>query len=121
MIARVVHEAIRAYQAVFGEAAAAPWDEAEAWQRQITIAGVRFRLANPKAPAAALHDLWVGELRGLGWTYGAVKDAHAKTHPSLVAFNELPPREQRKDELFGAIVAALGAFDQGVAAARKPT
>lgn len=119
-IARVVHEAIRAYQVAHGETPTEGWDEAEPWQRQVTIAGVRFRAAHPTATAQELHEAWASELRSLGWTLGPYKDARAKTHPSLVPFSELPVRERRKDDLFAAIVGALIEPAQGDRATRKP-
>ena len=107
VIARVVHEAIRAFQQGLGEPAAEPWDKAEAWQRESTLAGVRFRIENPDAPPSAQHDQWAEEKRAAGWIYGTVKDAGGKTHPSLVPFDALPESERRKDALFAAIVRAL--------------
>jgi hypothetical protein len=106
-IARVVHEAIRAYQMALGEAAAAPWDGAEGWQRSSTIEGVKFRIANPDAPFSAQHDQWMAEKRAAGWSYGPVKDGKKKTHPSLVPYTELPETERRKDALFQAVIDAL--------------
>lgn len=106
-VARVVHEAVRAYQTALGEQAAMPWEDAETWQREATLAAVRFCLAHPEAPASAMHDAWVREKIASGWRYGAVKDAAAKIHPSLVAFDRLPETEQRKDTLIQGIVTAL--------------
>lgn len=111
LIARVVHEAIRAYQTALGEDAAASWEDAELWLKHLTLSGVEFRANNPAAPIAALHDRWALELRQNGWNYGAVKDTHLKTHPSLVPFEQLSQSERRKDVLFGSIVDALTRLD----------
>lgn len=107
VIARVVHEAIRAFQLSLGEPAAATWDRAEPWERESTIEGVKFRLDHPEAPASAQHDQWMAEKQAAGWRYGAVKDADRKTHPSLVPYTELPESERRKDALFQAVIDAL--------------
>jgi hypothetical protein len=42
-----------------------------------------------------------------GWHYGEVKDAEAKTHPCMVAYEELPFEQRVKDHVFRAIVSAL--------------
>ena len=106
-IARVCHEANRAWCAVNGDDSQKPWDQAEQWQRESAIAGVRFALANPDAPDSAQHDAWMNDKLRDGWIYGPVKDAAAQTHPCLVPFDQLPAEQQAKDRLFRAIVAAL--------------
>lgn len=52
-------------------------------------------------------------MRADGWTYGEVKDAERKTHPTLVPFGDLPAGQQQKDRLFVAIVAALAPREDG--------
>lgn len=93
-IARVCHEANRAYCAQIGDASQKPWDEAESWQRESAVSGVRYALANPTAPASAQHDVWRQFKEESGWVYGETKDSAAK-------------RQRRKDALFKAVVAAL--------------
>jgi len=106
-IARVCHEANRAWCEANNDYSQKPWDEAEEWQRNSALAGVRFARANPDARDSAQHDAWSRDKIRDGWTYGAVKDASAKTHPCLVPFGELPHFQQAKDRLFKAIVGAL--------------
>ncbi|TVM31214.1 RyR domain-containing protein [Oceanidesulfovibrio marinus] len=106
-IARVCHEANRAWCAINGDTSQQPWEEAEGWQRDSAIKGVEFTLANPDAPDSAQHDAWMADKLAQGWTYGPVKDAGAKTHPCLVPFEELPPMQQAKNKLFKAVVLAL--------------
>ncbi len=108
-IARVCHEANRAWCEANGDHSQRPWDEAEQWQRDSAITGVRFALDNPDAPASAQHDAWSRDKIADGWTYGLVKDAAAKTHPCLVPFEQLPEQQQAKDRLFKAVVASLAA------------
>ena len=105
-IARVCHEANRAWQIVTGDPAVSPlWDEAPEWQRASAVEGVRHALNG--ATAEQLHQAWCDYKTADGWTYGSTKDETAKTHPCLVPYNELPPEQLRKDDLFAAIVAAL--------------
>jgi hypothetical protein len=106
-IARVVHEALRAYRRELGEAPLPAWDDAPEWQRTATLAAVDFRLANPGAGLAAQHDAWVAQTRAAGWTHGPVHDAEARTHPDLLPYDRLPARARCKDALVAAVVRAL--------------
>lgn len=106
-IARICHEANRAWCQVNGDASQTPWEAADAWQRDAALAGVRFALDNPQAADSAQHEQWMRHKTEEGWVYGPLKDPRRKTHPCLVAFEALPDREQAKDRLFRAIVRAL--------------
>lgn len=50
------------------------------------------------------HNSWWRAYEKMGWTYGAVRDPEAKTHPDMVPFAELEQREQDKDAVFLALV-----------------
>jgi len=105
-IARVCHEANRALQIEAGDPAVSPsWDEAPEWQRASAVEGVAEARAG--ATPEQLHDSWCDSKVRDGWSFGAVKDAEAKTHPCLVPYDELPEDQRRKDAVFGAIVGAL--------------
>ena len=106
-IARVCHEANRAWCYVNGDVSQAEWAEAPAWQRESAIRGVELALANPDAPDSVLHDGWSADKVRDGWQYGPVKDTQAKTHPCLVPFDQLPAHQQAKDRLIRVIVRAL--------------
>jgi hypothetical protein len=109
-VARVCHEANRALCVATGDFSQYPWDEAPEWQRTSTFHSIRFHLDEPDAPASASHDAWMREKLEAGWRHGEVKDPDAKTHPSLVPFEQLPPAEQAKDHLFKAVVRSLAPF-----------
>jgi len=104
IIARAVHETIRAYQQASGEAEAPPWDDSD-WMQASTRESVEFALTNPTP--GAQHEAWCVAKRRQGWHHGPTKDPELKTHPSLVPFGELPVAEQLKDTLLIAIVQAL--------------
>ena len=106
-IAKVCHEANRAYCQTIGDDSQPEWLVAPAWQRESAIKGVEFCMANPEAPPSANHDSWLAEKAAAGWKYGPVKDAEKKEHPCFVPYEELPDEQKRKDALFKAIVAAL--------------
>ena len=107
MIARVAHEANRAWCYENGDDSQPRWNDAPAWQCESVREGVRFVLANPDASAEASHDAWMRWKLGNGWVYDGVKRPEAKTHPNLRSFAELPEFQRRKDTLFLAIVRAL--------------
>ena len=106
-IAKACHQANKAWCESDGDSSQNNWEDAESWQRDSAISGVKFRLENPDAPASAMHDNWSKEKVADGWVYGEVKDVEKKTHPCLVPFEELPLFQQKKDKLFSAIVDAL--------------
>ena len=104
VVARAVHEAIRAYQAAAGEEEAPPW-EASGWMQESTLEAVEFALDNPTP--GAQHAAWCESKRRDGWRYGPAKDESQKTHPSLVPFENLSESERRKDALLIAVVQAV--------------
>lgn len=104
VIARTVHEAIRADQAALGEREAPPWSEA-GWMQESSREAVEFALGHPTA--GAQHEAWMAAKRRDGWFYGPEKSETKKTHPSMVPFRDLPEPERRKDEVLIAIVKAL--------------
>lgn len=106
-IARVCHEANRAWCEANGDTSQVSWDEAEDWQRQSALTGVQAVLDGTGDPHS-LHEKWCEDKIADGWTFGQVKDAEAKTHPCLVDYDELPPEQRAKDELFLAVVSSLG-------------
>lgn len=106
-IARVCHEANRAYCVTIGDGTQVPWDEAPSWQRESAVKGVEFCLENPDAPPSANHESWLAVKEAGGWRHGPVKDVERKEHPCFVPYGDLPPEQQAKDALFKAIVAAL--------------
>lgn len=106
-IARVCHEANRAWCESMGDYSQKPWFDAPQWQRDSAMNGVLFRAANPDAGPEASHENWMREKLEQGWVYGPVKLPEAKQHPCLVPFDQLPPEQQAKDRLFLGICRAL--------------
>lgn len=105
-IARVVHEANRALQAVHGDPCPSPpWDAEQDFVRQGTMNGVILAAAGDGP--RELHEAWYARYREDGWTYGEQKDWAEKTHPCLVPYDELPPEQQDKNEMFNCIVKVL--------------
>jgi hypothetical protein len=114
-VARICHEANRAYCVILGDSTQPPWEWAPQWQRDSACAGVRFRFEHPFDPASASHEQWLAHKQAEGWIYGSKKDPEAKTHPCMVPFDELPEEQRVKDELFAAIcrTVQLGLLQPG--------
>jgi hypothetical protein len=106
-IARIVHGAIQGLQYVLGEPnPAPPWDTVTPEMHESVILGVR-RIKDGASPRDN-HEGWLRFKQDHGWAYGPVKDEVIKTHPCMLAWEELPLRQQHKDELFALIVRFLG-------------
>ncbi len=102
-IARVCHEANRAYCHTLKDFSHETWDAAPDWQRESARMGVDLHLMGDFG-AEASHVSWMKQKLEEGWKFGAVKDPGKKEHPCLVDFKDLPPAQQMKDHLFRAIV-----------------
>lgn len=113
-IARICHEANRAYCETLGDLSQHSWEYADQAQKDSMIRGVEFRLANYIAGADAQHNAWMANKTKEGWRFGLVKDAVKKEHPCLVPYDQLPPQQRRKDLLFMAIVQALMRDDEEI-------
>jgi len=106
-IARVAHEANRAYCQIIGDVSQLPWDGAPTSQQYSLVMGVRFRMDNPGSGPEKQHEAWMRTKVEDGWTYGTTKDHMKKTHPCIVPYIELSPIQKVKDVLFIAIVDTL--------------
>jgi hypothetical protein len=108
-IARVCHDANRAWCKSAGDHSQSAWEAAPSWQQDSAINGARFLLENPDASLSAQHENWMAEKIANGWVHGTEKnpDATPPTHPCLVPYDQLPEHQRKKDALFCAIVKAL--------------
>lgn len=106
-IAQVCHEINMAYCDALGDNSQKSWTEAEDWQKESAINGVKYLLMTPYTQADALHKNWLAEKAAGGWKLGPVKDAEKKEHPCFVPFEELPVEQQAKDHLFRQVVLSL--------------
>lgn len=106
-IARICHEANRAYCLTLGDFSQERWEFAPDWQKASAIHGVMFHLKHPDADDAASHENWLAVKRADGWKYGPVKNPEKKEHPCFLPFGDLPLEQQLKDRLFRSIVHAF--------------
>jgi len=110
-IARICHEANRAYCGVLEDYSQSTWLAAPDWQRKSAIDGVIYVLDSLRAgkvvSPSRSHENWMREKESEGWIYGPVKDISTKQHPCFVPYDSLPPNQKAKDHLFISIVTAL--------------
>ena len=99
-IAKVCHEANKAYCESIGDNSQLHWEDAPDWQKQSAINGVLYHLNNPESKPEDSHVSWSKEKIEQGWVYGETKDPELKTHPCLVDYSALPVSQQNKDYLF---------------------
>lgn len=106
-IAAACHEANRAYCQALGDHSQPTWDEAPHWQKESCIAGVTAHINDPHMSPGDSHDAWMRHKAADGWVYGEKKDPDAKTHPCMLAYDQLPLEQRAKDYIFKAIVNSL--------------
>lgn len=106
-IAKICHQANKAYCESIGDLSQLDWSDAPSWQKQSAIIGVEFHLSNPDASASASHESWMKGKEAEGWKYGANKNPDIKEHPCYVPFDQLPLEQQLKDHLFKNIVSTF--------------
>lgn len=106
-IARVAHEANRAYCEAMGDHSQVEWKEAPFWQRESCINGVKFHLENPGTTPEMSHKNWLAQKQREGWKWGPEKDEQKKEHPCFQDYQDLPAEQKAKDYIFTAIVSQL--------------
>lgn len=82
------------------------WDEREEEFKEQFISLIddlcngRREFQDPKEA----HDSWWEKYKEMGWKYGETYDPENKTHPDMVPYEDLDPREKVKDEVFLRLV-----------------
>lgn len=81
-----------------------PWDDREEpFKAQFRDVIARQCGPDRKNSPEELHNDWWRAYEAMGWVYGPVRDPEAKTHPDMVPFADLDPRERDKDAVFVAL------------------
>lgn len=115
-VAKVCHEANRAYCETLGDTSQPSWEAAPEWQKDSARNGVKFHFTQhavgSEPPPSASHEKWLEQKRAEGWKYGPVKDPAKKEHPCFVEYGELPLDQRRKDYIFAAICKAFATSSQ---------
>jgi RyR domain len=105
--ARIAHEVNRAYVYATTNLLSEAWEDAPQWQKDSAIAGIKLHwdaaaqghIVHPWES----HESWLRQKMAEGWKYGPVKDPGKKEHPCFLPYKDLPPDQQAKDHLFGAV------------------
>lgn len=102
--AKLAHEINRAYCQSLGDESQPSWEDAPEWQKRSALDGVRTVLRSPTMTPAQCHESWLQAKVDAGWRWGPEKDPEKKTHPCMVAYEDLPADQRAKDYLFRATV-----------------
>ena len=105
-VAKICHEANKAYCITIGDNTQPSWEDAPEWQKESAINGVRFHCLNENTTPADSHNSWLKEKTEQGWSWGEIKDVEKKEHPCFTAYENLPKSQQIKDYIFKNIVEA---------------
>jgi len=106
-IAQIAHELNRAYCAALGDYSQNEWAQAPDWAKASAIEGVTKIADGTIRRPEDSHASWMAQKEREGWKYGEVKNADHKTHPCMVPYEQLPPEQKVKDQLFFAVVTTL--------------
>lgn len=106
-IAKVCHQANKAFCESMGDHSQVDWEIAPENLRQSAINGVKFHINNPLSTPEDSHNNWLNFKKAEGWIYGEEKNMDLKTHPCMRPYSELPEFQQKKDYLFKYIVNIL--------------
>lgn len=109
-LAKICHQANKAYCETINDFSQLDWENAPAWQKESIVLGVKFQLNNPDSHISASHEEWMNHKIKEGWIWGAIKDSEKKTHPCLIPYNWLPLTQQIKDHLIKNICLGLSCF-----------
>lgn len=104
--AAAAHMANRAHCRAIGDMSQLPWMDAPEWQKESARKGVVGVVVDGNGPRES-HASWLQEKADTGWKYGPVKDPDKKEHPCFVPYDELPPEQRAKDDVFVSTVRAV--------------
>jgi hypothetical protein len=105
-VAKIVHQAIKAYAESTGDRSINDWQFTSAPDRSKLVRSVAFRIDYPDLHSRDIHQNWIRMRMDDGWTHGEY-DSDYKTHPLLVEYTQLDPVTKIKNSLLCAIVDAL--------------
>lgn len=105
-IAKLAHEANRAYCQMIGDNSVLPWEDSSEQHRAMILKGVESIENNPSMSPEQGHQKWLEARKADGWKYGPEKNLERKEHPCMVPYGSLPLTQRFKDYLFHSVVAA---------------
>jgi hypothetical protein len=111
-IASIIHEANRQLRLVLGCSPGPHWTECDQQLKDSVVNGVEKALDG--ATPQELHEEWVVCKSAQGWTWGVIRDHRHRRHPCLVPYDELPPDQQLKNQMFQTMVRVLSQNEETV-------
>lgn len=105
-LAKICHEAQRAFCQTMGDFSHPNWDLTSPWYQKVMVECVTF-VFNKVSDVNQLHIFWSSQMTALGWSYGLVFNEKEKEHPNLKNFNDISFEEQIKYAIFMANVIAI--------------
>lgn len=107
--ARVIHEAIRAYNVTVGAPALPSWDALQGSIRQLDIrfVGVMRALRVPTS-AKVMHEWWMSVYGRGGWTPGDQYHAGRQITPRLVPWDRLSGTDIRRVLITWSLLGVAG-------------
>lgn len=106
-IAKICHQANKAYCSTHGDDSHLEWEDSPGWVKDSAVNGLYFLYENPNQTPESMHENWKRVKLEDGWIYGEVKDAELKTHPCIVNYEDLPQFQRIKDEIYLALARTL--------------
>ena len=106
-IAKVCHEANKAYCEINGDYSKSLWEAMEDWERKNVMESVEFLKNNPEANTSAIHNNWLETKKADGWRYGEREDEYKQEHPCCAPYDELSEEQQVYYKLITAISRIL--------------
>lgn len=103
-----VYEAARLHAMLLGcPVVPKPWEEREEeFKRQlITLVDDLVMGRKEFSDSKVAHESWVRKYEEMGWIFGKEFNPEKKTHPDLVPYEALDPKEKVKDEVFLRLVS----------------
>lgn len=108
-IAAACHAVNVTYSLCIDDSTPQSWESSDDWQRESAISGVKAILAGEVTTPEESHKRWTERKDAEGWRYGLKKDVFLKTHPCMLAYEDLPIAQRVKDELFFATIKGMRA------------
>ena len=106
-VAKICHEAIRAYAIQFDGRDRGPWEEMDTEYQESYLTGVDY-ITSPEAMSAEeRHAEWLENHLADAWVLGDERDDEKKTHPNMLPYEELPFEQRAKDAIFASMVTSL--------------
>lgn len=111
-IAKLAHEANRAYCQLIGDDSQLPYHDAPAWQITSAEQGVAAIIDGTVTSPREAHESWLRDKEINGWRYGTRKNPELREHPCMVPYDELPMEQRMKDYIFFSVVKACLALEE---------